>query len=317
MSLRESTPTIREWLGFTVWIVVVCALVYGAVKWRDRVLRNRPAEPVQFPVVVFQAPVTNSQRPQIAAGRPMPAAPPARAPDYNFYTIEPAGHDARGNPLYQRKGHYGVECTTRYQERGIVLSEFQGNYPAPLSGCGPTAILDWLIWYQNTGLLPRSTDTPDVEVYKRTTFALIDRQIAELRGRARTDFEGSNTMEIAVVFDRLVSELSRGRIRLACEIKDAPLSKQDLLNETHQYRAGILLAQVYDPMSPPWGGFHAVAVVRTDTEGRVSIANWGHYFNGSLIEKSDGQWFGAEDGSCAPLKIKSLMTFIPFRPTGE
>ncbi len=75
--------------------------------------------------------------------------------------------------------------------------------------------------------------------------------------------------------------------------------------------------QVFDPNSPPVGGYHAVAVVRTDTTGRMTLANWGKAQNGRLVQKSDGQWFVTEDDSVPPMKVCSFLTFIPFAPKNE
>jgi hypothetical protein len=249
--------------------------------------------------------------------RPEPIAPRVEEPNYPFHTLEFDLTSGSETATYQRRGFDGVECTSPYLERGAILSEDQANYRAARSACGPTAILDWLIWYQNFGLVPRSTRNSDLETYKRVTFDLIDRELAELRGRFRSELEGANTAEIIMVFDKLVSDLSRGKIRLDCEIKDAPLLLRDLLDQSKNYRAGILIVQVYDPLAPPIGGFHAVAVVRTDIEGRISIANWGKYEHGRLITRPDGQWFASEDRSRPSMKVRSLLTFIPFRPQSQ
>lgn len=322
MNNRDYLPTLREWAGFAVWIVVICALVFGATKWRDHVIGRHVESPAVLPAVAFVAPtVLPARKPEpvrvVAMARLAPVAPRIEEPDYPFHTLEPDRTNGAGMGVYRRRGFYGVECTIPYVERGAILSENQIHYRAASSGCGPTAILDWLIWYQNFGLVPRSTQHSDLETYKRITFDLIDRKIAELRGRYRSDFDGPNTSEIIVVFDELISELSQGRIRLDCEITNAPLSLHDLLNQTRNYRAGILIVQVFDPLAPPYGGNHAVAVVRTDTEGRTSIATWGQYQHGRLITKPDGQWFACEDGSRPTMKVQSLLTFIPFRPTGS
>lgn len=112
-------------------------------------------------------------------------------------------------------------------------------------------------------------------------------------------------------------EFSQGRIRLDYQIKDAPLTKADLLSQTKNYRAGILFVQVFDPMSPPYGGMHAVTVVRTDTEGRTSIATWGKYQHGHLVEREGGQWFACEDGSRPIMKVRSFLILTPIRPSGR
>lgn len=109
-------------------------------------------------------------------------------------------------------------------------------------------------------------------------------------------------------------ELSGGKIRLHHEVKRAPLSRRDLLDQTRGYRAGILIVRVLNPGTARMGGYHAVALVRTDTTGRVSIANWGKYEHGHLFNEPDGQWFKTEDGILAPMKVESLVTLVPFYP---
>ena len=314
MISRENLPSAREWIGFLVWIAGLLVVIYFASRLRDHVL-HRGGHAAAIPVVASVAPpreqINYTAAKPNAVIRTVPIAPRASDATYPFYTVE---LDAASGG-YRREGHYGAECRNVYLQREIILSENQSSYRAPSSGCGPTAILDWLIWYQNSGLVPRSTQHSDTETYKRITYGLIDRKIAELKGHYRTDFEGTNTMEIIVAFDGLVRELSGGKIRLHCDIKNAPLSRGDLLNQTSHYRAGILIVQLYDPSAPPPGSHHAVAVVRTDTTGRMTIANWGKYENGQLVQRGDSQWFVTEDDSSPPMKVCSLLTFIPFRPT--
>lgn len=316
LRVNQRPSPLREWLGFAGWISVLCILAYGATVFWDRLnYEEAPAEPVPKTIVAptrskvesvtgaNAALARNSYRPS--------ATPHTRDPIYPFYTIEPDGR----NGSYRRVGFSGQECINPYLDRGIILSEDQSGYPVPESACGPTAILDWLIWYQNSGLVPRSTQHADLATYKRITFDLIDRRIAALKGHARTHSGGTDSTEIMVVFDELVRDLSRGKIRLSCNQTDAPLVLRDLLNQTQSYRAGILIVQVHDPKAPPPGAFHAVALLRTDATGRISIANWGEYKHGRLVQKPDGQWFVAEDGSSLPMKVHALLTFIPFRPT--
>lgn len=296
---------------------MLCLLAWGAAMVRNRLTYDpdAPAEPVAKTVVAPATgsgvePVGNIRRSRVPGGLAQSVAPRTPEPIYPFYTVEPIG----SNGSYRRIGFRGQECINPNLERGIILSEDQSGYPVPDSGCGPTAILDWLIWYQNSGLVPRSTQHADLATYKRITFDLIDRRIAALKGHARTYSGGTNSTELMVVFDELVRDLSQGKIRLSCDQTDAPLSLRNLLNQTRYYRAGILIVQVYDPKAPPPGAFHAVALLRTDTTGRISIANWGKYEHGHLVQKSDGQWFVADDESTLPMKVRSLLTFIPFRP---
>ena len=211
-------------------------------------------------------------------------------------------------------GCFGEECTNPFLDRGIILSEDQSRYPEPASGCGPTAILNWLIWYQNTGLIPRSTRDSDENEYKIVTLRLIDQKICALKGHLRTAKDGANTTETIVVFDALMRELSKGQIRMDARVKAAPLAYQDLQEQSRGYRAGILVVQLFDTRNPPTGGFHAVAVVRTDARGTVSLANWGTYEIGRLVNKPDGQWFVPDDGEPPTMRLVQLITLVPFRP---
>ncbi len=232
---------------------------------------------------------------------------------YPFHTMElrPGSH------LFQWVGHDGVECAISSADRGILLSEHQINYPIPESGCGVTAVLDWLLWYQGSGLVSRSNQYIDAEMYKRRTFDLIDRRIYQLRGRFRTAKDGANTHELIVAFDSIVYQLSNGKIRLSPNITQAPLSYRTLLEETRALRAGILITRVYDGRKrvAPEGSYHAVALVRTDSTGRVSIGNWGDYQHGRLVMRADGQWFVPDNGAPVILKVESLITLVPFRPS--
>jgi hypothetical protein len=321
VSTRDYLPSPREWVGFAVWIIIVSALVYYAVKWRDWVSSRHSGpvvtryEPVKAPSVApASLPVakpSSSPTAVITGPRSVPRSAERR---FRFYTLEAERPPLATAVRFLKKGHDGVECVNPNAERAWILSEYQKNFRAPESGCGVTAVLDWVIWYQGVGLIPRSTQHSDLETYKRITFDLIDRKIAELRGRYRGPGSGANISELIVAFDSVVRELSGGKIRLHHEIKQAPLSQRDLLEQTRSYRAGILIVRVYDPKTPPMGGYHAVALVRTDTTGRVSIANWGKYEHGRLVDQPDGQWFKTEDGSQPPTKVESLVTLVPFYP---
>ena len=221
-----------------------------------------------------------------------------------------------GAQPYQMVGRDGTECVIHGADRGMLLSEHQINYPVPESGCGVTAVLDWMLWYQGTGLISRSNQYVDADLYKRRAFESIDRGIYQLRGRFRTAKDGPNTAELIIVFDGLVRQLSKGKIRLSPNTTMAPLSYQTLLDQTRGLRAGILVTRVYDgrKRGAPAGTYHAVALVRTDSTGRVSIGNWGDYQHGRLVMRADGQWFVPDNGAPTILKIDSLITLTPFRP---
>lgn len=47
-----------------------------------------------------------------------------------------------------------------------------------------------------------------------------------------------------------------------------------------------------------WGvliNYHAVLVIRGDTSGKITIANWGEFSHGRLVKRGDGQWFVPDD----------------------
>jgi C-terminal processing protease CtpA/Prc len=69
-----------------------------------------------------------------------------------------------------------------------------------------------------------------------------------------------------------------------------------------------------DPMTGQLMGNHAVLVIRGDTSGKISIANWGKFSHGRLVQKKDGQWFIPDDRSQHELRINALTTLIPFVP---
>lgn len=311
-----AAPACKEWIGFVFYLLPVLALTGGALYWKECVYDRRASldhgGDVSRPAAAPQEPpIPAKMRVSSVAQTPRSARPTQSfVPQYPYYTVVAE----RGE--YHRKGFTGAECINHDLDRATVLSEHQVNYPNAISGCGPTAILDWVLWYQGSGLLPRYSRNADFDIYKMETFALIDREITQLRGHARTNSEndGTNTTEIIAAFSELVDTLSAGTIKLAFEIKPAPLTTKYLLEKTRSYRAVILILQIFDPSVRPFGGFHAVAVLRTDTEGTTSIANWGKYVQGSLVKKSDGQWFVPQDQT-HPMKVISLLTLTPVRPS--
>jgi len=47
----------------------------------------------------------------------------------------------------------------------------------------------------------------------------------------------------------------------------------------------------------------------------ITIANWGEFSHGSLVQRGDGQWFVPRDPSQHELRINQLTTLIPFAPS--
>lgn len=234
--------------------------------------------------------------------------------DYPFHVAESRVDPNTRTRLFYRMGMNGKEIRNPEPDaRRYILSEYQGDYPDPQSGCGPTAILDWLIWYENFGLVPRLNRTSDLNAYKHATFNQIDQKITEVKGQSRAS-NGTNLLEMVVVFDSIIQELSQGRTRLDFQIKQAPLHLRDFLNMTSDYRAGILVVQPQDPITKQLEKLHAVAVISADTDGVIATANWGQYWIGELVLRSDGQWLVSRDPSHQDMKIVALLTLTPFTP---
>ncbi len=266
-----------------------------------------PVAPSPPPVISAQAGTTHYGDTQFLNGA---------SGNFSFYVAEKRPDPRTGVNSFFRLGLAGREVPNAHPEtRRSMLSEFQGNYPVPQSGCGPTAILDYLIWYENFGLVPRSTKVADTVVYKRQTFDLIDRTIGQVKGEARNPVNGTNHLEMVVAFDRIMQDLSQGRVRLGFEIKPAPLKDADLLRVTTGFRAGIVSVQLQDPKTKSLLGYHAVSVVGEDTDGVIVLANWGGYWAGRLVSRPDGQWFIPSDPKNASMKIVALLTLIPFTPS--
>lgn len=91
--------------------------------------------------------------------------------------------------------------------------------------------------------------------------------------------------------------------RLAAEAKRCPACKRS------QSRIGEYFALLL--------GNHAVLCIRGDRSGMITLANWGQFSHGRLVNRPDGQWFIPRDPSQHELRINNLTTLIPFTPKGE
>ncbi|MDQ8194186.1 hypothetical protein QEH59_07105 [Coraliomargarita sp. SDUM461004] len=217
---------------------------------------------------------------------------------------------------FYRVGMLGNECIVNGDIRRYFLSENQSHYPEPASGCGPTALLNLYIWYTKFGLIQESIRHSDPARYKQLKFQEIDRRIAELQGQARSPTTGTNTLEQVLAIDEIVqSSHSRAPVRIHFEYKQAPLTIRDFIELSRNYRAGILSVRPKDSQTGTLMSHHAVLVIRGDTSGKISIANWGQFSHGRLVAKSDGQWFIPDTPDQHELLINQLTTLIPFIPT--
>jgi hypothetical protein len=233
---------------------------------------------------------------------------------YPFYVARKQWNSDTKRYDFYRVGMQGSERIIQNDIRRYFLSENQNDYPTPESGCGPTALLNLYIWYTKFGLIQESIRHSDPEHYKQLKFRQIDRKIAEIQGHARDLSTGTNTLEQVMAIDEIVQANSSTPLRIHFEFKSAPLNTQDFIHLSRNYRAGILAVRPKDPKTGLLMGNHAVLVIRGDTSGKISIANWGDFSHGRLVQKSDGQWFIPDNPTQHELLIEQLTTLIPFTP---
>lgn len=234
--------------------------------------------------------------------------------DYPYYVAEKKWDPQLKKYEFWRKGMQGSEIPLLIDARRYFLSENQSNYPEPASGCGPTALLNLYIWYSKFGLLQESIRHSDPDTYKQLKFREIDRKLLNIQRASRSRNGGTNTLAAIVTMDELVQEFTRNETRLHFEIKLPPLDRRDFMKLSQGYRAGILSVRPKDPTTGQLMGNHAVLCIRGDTSGMITIANWGEFSHGSLVQRSDGQWFVPRDPSQYELRINQLTTLVPFVP---
>jgi len=237
-----------------------------------------------------------------------------RAPLYPFYVAEKVWNPDEQKYDFYREGSYGSEVLLRGDARRHFISENQNDYPEPESGCGPTALLNLYIWYSKFGLLKESITHADPGIYKQLKFKQIDRKLLQIQRQSRTDVGGTNTLAGIVAMDSLVQKYAReANTRLHFEIKKPPLGHKDFLDLSRHYRAGLLSVRPKDKITGRLLGNHSVLCIRGDTSGRVTIANWGQYWHGRLVQRGDSQWFIPSDPSHHELLINHLTVLVPFR----
>lgn len=232
-----------------------------------------------------------------------------------FQVVERAANNESGQPMFYVRTLRGKERTNNSLNRLSMLSENQQNYPAPESGCGPTAMLNILVWYQKYGLIEAHHRDADPNQYKLKLFREIDTRLNKQAGKARTEETGVNNMDAAMVLDAIVSERTKGTVRIHTDAITAPLKLKDLLDSMQNFRAGYLIVIPKDRNTGKMLDAHAVVVIRADRAGYITLATWGELYRGLLKKRADGQWFIPQDPSHMELKIHGLTRFIPFRPT--
>lgn len=220
----------------------------------------------------------------------------------------------KGRPLYFFYTLEGIECRNNSLNRLSLLSENQLNYPNPESGCGPTAMLNLLVWYEKYGLIdPRYRDA-DSEKYKLKLFREIDHRLAIQAGTIRTNERGIRNLDIAVIMDSIVRERSKGAVRIHTDIFNAPIELKDILESMRNFRSGYFIVQPEDPNTGELLNDHATVVIRIDRAGYITLANWGQHYHGLLKMRNKEQWFIPQDPKHLKLKIIAMVRFIPFQP---
>ena len=233
---------------------------------------------------------------------------------FPYYVAEKKWNAQTKRYDFYRRGMQGAEVLMRGEARRYFISENQGDYPEPESGCGPTALLNLYVWYSKFGLLKESIRHSNPQRYKELKFHQIDHRIRDVQKQSRTQYGGTNTLATIVAMDELVQEYSRKPTRLHFEIKNPPLSAKDFTELSRNYRAGILSVRPKERQTGSLLGNHAVLCIRGDRSGLITIANWGEFSHGRLVNQKDGQWFVPRDGSQHELKINQLTVLVPFTP---
>ena len=209
----------------------------------------------------------------------------------------------------------GTECINPNPlNRLSMLSENQLNYPIPESACGPTAMLNILVWYEKFGLIKPLFRDASSRKYKLKLFTEIDLRLAKQSGQFRTEEVGILGVDSAIVMDAIVNDRSEGALRIHTDIIDAPLKLTDIFETTSNFRAGFLVVAPRDRASGKILDDHAVAVIRADRAGFITLGTWGQHYHGLLKKRRDGQWFVPQNPKHLELQIKGLIRFIPFEP---
>lgn len=232
----------------------------------------------------------------------------------DFQVVERGKDQQSGKPLFYLRTLRGTEQSNNAQNRLSILSENQHDYPAPESGCGPTAMLNILVWYEKYGLIEPYSRNADPTRYKLELFTEIDRRLTLQAGMARTEDRGVNNVDVAMVMDAIVRERSKGAVRMHTDAIQAPLSLKNFLDSMHHFRSAYLIVSPKDRTTGKRYNDHAAVVIRADRAGYITLATWGQLYRGLLKTRGDGQWFIPQDPTHMELEIHGLTRFTPFRP---
>ncbi|MEM7791292.1 MAG: hypothetical protein AAF546_07815, partial [Verrucomicrobiota bacterium] len=234
-----------------------------------------------------------------------------------FQLINRKFDQVTGKYQYFSEKIIGSEIPNNSLNRLNILSEDQFKYPDPLSGCGPTSMLNILIWYEKYGLIESMNRDSDTERYKQNLFREIDQRLNQQAGIPRAEMNGTNNYDAAMVMDALIKERSNGKLRLHTDFVDMPIELSDFLETMPNYRAGYLVVFPKNPETGTMMDAHAVTLIRVDRAGYISIGSWGLIFRGLLKKVGDQQWLIAEEnenGNQVEFLVAGMMRFIPFQP---
>jgi len=232
-----------------------------------------------------------------------------------FQVIEHARHTASAEKAFYLRTIRGIECTNNSLNRLSMRSENQKSYPTPESGCGPTTMLNILIWYEKYGLIQPSNREADPARYKSKLFQKIDQRLTQQSGVRRTATTGVNHIDTAIVMDSIIRERSGDTMRIHTDTIIAPLKLSDFLETMPHFRSGYVIVTYEDPNTGQLLNNHAATVIRADRAGYITLATWGQVYRGRLSTRGDGQWFIPQDPIHFELKVRGLTRFIPFRPS--
>ncbi len=232
-----------------------------------------------------------------------------------FQVVERTMDAASGETRYFGKIIRGTERKNNSLNRLVILSEDQFDYPAPESGCAPTAMLNILIWYEKYGLIEPFNREADLRQYKLKLFHEIDYRLTKHAGMVRTEESGIKSVDAAMVMDAMVQEHSNGQFRIHSEYFEPPLQLSHFLDTMPNFRSGYLIVTPKDKNTGKQLGPHAATVVRADRAGNITLGTWGKLYHGLLRKRPDGQWFIPQDPEHMELKVIGLTRFIPFKPT--
>lgn len=208
----------------------------------------------------------------------------------------------------------GTERRNNALNRSALLSEDQFDYPTPISGCGPTAMLNILIWYEKYGLIPPAQRHSNPKIYKLKLFKEIDQKLTDLAGQRRSDEQGIIGPHAAMVMDQIVKQRSNGKLRIHTELHAPPLKTKVFTDLNSNFRAACLIVIPKSKTSGKLLDAHATTFIRADRSGVITLGTWGELYRGRLKMRGEEQWFIPQNSEHLELKVLFLQAYTPFKP---